>query len=294
MLGFLRLLLASTVLVVTTLLLATPLLAVGWLKMLPIPAVSRRVRQWMGRLVNYWIAANNAWLSKTHGLRWHVSGLETLPPAHASCLVISNHQSWVDILMLQGVLNRRVPTLRFFMKRELIWLPVVGVCCWALDFILMQRHSRAFLERHPERRGEDLATAQRACQRLEGIPVAIVCFAEGTRFTRAKHQTQQSPHRHLLRPKAGGIALVTGALSHKLHAVVDITLHYPEGVPRFVDLLAGRVRHVNIDIRTRPLPLLSGALYSQDQACREAFQAWINQLWSEKDTRLERFIQITL
>lgn len=289
MFALLRVLLASTVLVVTTVLLSIPLLGMGWLKMLPLPAVRQRVRSGMSTLLGHWISANNVWLHASHSARWRVSGLEQLPAASTGCLVVSNHQSWVDILILQGVLNRRVPPLRFFMKRELLWLPMVGVCCWALDFLLMKRHSREFLARHPERRGEDLITARQACQRLRGMPVAIVCFAEGTRFSTAKQHAQQSPYAHLLRPKAGGMALVLGALADEIRCVVDVTLHYPDGQPRFIDLLAGRVQRVNVDIQTRTCPALDGTRYSDEAECRAAFQAWANQLWAEKDARLAHF-----
>lgn len=291
--ALLRLLLASTVLVITTLLLFIPLAALGWLKILPLPMLRRRVRQAMGALLSGWISANNAWLHRSHAARWHIAGLENLPPATTGCLVVSNHQSWVDILILQGVLNRRLPPLRFFMKRELLWLPLVGVSCWALDFLLMKRHSREFLARHPERRGEDLATARHACQRLRGVPVAIVCFAEGTRFSAAKHHAQQSPYAHLLRPKAGGMALVLDALADDISTVIDVTLHYPEGQPRFIDLLAGRVQRVNVDIRCRPCPALAAARYSDDEHCRTAFQQWANQLWVEKDARLAQFTALS-
>ena len=42
-------------------------------------------------------------------------------------LMTSNHQSWADILVLQKVTNRRVPSLKFFLKQELIWVPLLGL-----------------------------------------------------------------------------------------------------------------------------------------------------------------------
>ncbi len=54
-------------------------------------------------------------------------------------LVSSNHQSWVDILVLQRIFHGRIPFLKFFLKQELIWVPVIGLAWWALDFPFMKR-----------------------------------------------------------------------------------------------------------------------------------------------------------
>ncbi|MCL7461772.1 acyltransferase [Pseudomonas sp. NW5] len=286
-LPLLRLLLSSLWLTANTLLWCWPLFALALLRLLPLPATAQRLlRQLMGGIATAWIAGNSAWL---HGLcrgRWRVRGLEQLSGL-GSCLVVSNHQSWVDILVLQGVLNRRLPMLRFFLKRELIWLPVIGLCCWALDFPFMRRRSKAWLARHPERHGEDLATTRRACQRLQGVPVAIFNFAEGTRFSAPKHAAQPSPYQHLLRPRAGGLALAIDAMGEQLQALVDITLFYPDGQPRFIDLLSGRLRRVWVEIEVRPIPAeFLGRSYTEDEAYRLQFQHWLNALWAAKDLRL--------
>lgn len=284
--ALLRLLSSSLWLTLNTLLWCWPLFALALLRLLPLPGLQRTLRQAMGSIATAWIAGNTAWLRGVCRGRWTVRGLEHLQGLH-SCLVVSNHRSWVDILVLQGVLNRRLPMLRFFLKRALIWLPVIGLCCWALDFPFMRRRSRAWLERHPERRGEDLATTRRACQRLQGVPVAIFNFAEGTRFTGQKQAEQQSPWRHLLRPRAGGIALALDAMGEQLQALVDITLFYPDGQPRFVDLLSGRLRRVVVEIEVRPIPAeFLGRSYLEDEAYRLQFQHWLNALWAAKDLRL--------
>src|SRR5690606_39037199 len=79
-------------------------------------------------------------------------------------------------------------------------------------------------------------------------------FLEGTRFTPAKHDQQQSPFRHLLKPKAGGIAFVLDAMGEQLESMVDVTIHYPAGRPTFWDLLCGRVPQVVMRVRKREIP----------------------------------------
>lgn len=287
----LRGLVAGLLLVLNTLLWCWPLLALALFKLLPLRTSQAWCRRLMGHVAECWADGNQAWIRLAGRIDWPAEGLERLRP-HGSCLVICNHQSWVDIFVLQHHLNRRLPLLRFFIKQELIWIPVFGLCCWALDFPFMKRHSKAYLERHPERRGADLATTRRACARLRGIPVALFNFLEGSRFTEAKHAAQQSPYRHLLRPRAGGIALAIDAMGEQFAALVDVTIHYPDGRPRFRDLLCGRVRRVVVHFAEREIPAqFLGRSYAEDEAYRLEFQQWVNQLWCDKDALLVRLQQ---
>ncbi|MCQ4347625.1 acyltransferase [Pseudomonas stutzeri] len=282
----LRGLAAALLLTLNTLLWSGPLLALALLKLLP--TCRRWSRRQMGHVAEYWADGNRAWIGLVGRIDWQVEGLERLPD-RTSCLVTCNHQSWVDIFVLQRYLNRRLPLLRFFIKQELIWIPLFGLCCWALDFPFMKRHSKTYLARHPEQRGADLATTRRACARLRGVPVALFNFLEGTRFSAAKHQDQQSPYRHLLRPRAGGIALAIDAMGEQFATLVDATIHYPDGRPRFRDLLCGRLRRVVVHFEARPIPAqFLGHSYAEDEAYRLEFQQWVNRLWSEKDALLER------
>lgn len=47
----------------------------------------------------------------------------------------------------------------------------------------MKRYSRAYLLRHPERRGKDVETTRRSCEKFRLHPTTIVNFVEGSRFT---------------------------------------------------------------------------------------------------------------
>ncbi len=206
-------------------------------------------------------------------------------------LVVCNHQSWVDILVLQHVLNRRIPLLKFFLKKQLIWVPIMGLAWWALEFPFMRRHSEAYLQHHPEERGKDAATTRAACEKYALVPTSVMNFVEGTRFTRTKQQGQQSPYRHLLKPKAGGISLALDAMGDKFGAVLDITIAYPDGTPNFWQFLQGRLPRVVVQARTLPVPQLSAdTAGDRSQAWRALCQRWVNQLWVEKDAQLDRLL----
>lgn len=252
---------------------------------LPFKPLRKGLNRLIDGVATNWIAING-WTQKLVGqMRLECSGLQQLPN-HSWYLVLSNHQSWVDILILQMVFNRRIPFLKFFLKKELIWVPVMGLCWWALDFPFMQRHSQALLKKHPELKGKDIETTRKACEKYRDIPVSVMNFVEGTRFTQQKHQHQQSPYNGLLKPKAGGVAFVLSSMGEQLRQIVDVTIYYPHGCPSFWQYLCGEVQSVQLDIRTRPIENRLIGDYSNDPDFRAEFQLWINQIWSDKAQQL--------
>lgn len=237
-----------------------------------------------------WISCNSGWMWLTQRVTWDVQGVEGLK-YHSWYMVNCNHQSWVDILVLQRLLNRRIPLLKFFLKKELIWVPVMGVAWWALAFPFMERHSEEFLKKHPEMRGKDQETTRKACEKYALIPTSVMNFLEGTRFTPAKHAQQKSPYKHLLKPKAGGIALALNAMGDKFQAILDVTIVYPDGAPKFGEFLAGKVKRITVRVRSIPVPQnLAQGDYANDPAIREAYQKWVHQMWLDKDAQIEALL----
>lgn len=266
---------------------ATPLFVVALAKLaVPVEGWRRLASRWLTAIAELWIENNTTLLRATQEIRWDVRGLESLR-VNEWYLVVANHRSWVDILALQAVLNRRIPFLKFFLKRQLMWVPVMGLAWWALDMPFMKRHSRAYLEKHPGKRGEDLETTRRACEKFRRIPTSVINFVEGTRFTPAKHAATRSPFRHLLLPRAGGVAFVLGAMGTLFHSLLDVTVAYPRGEGGFWDLCCGRIREIVVDVRERPIqPWLAAGDYANDPAFRARVQEWLGTLWAEKDARI--------
>jgi 1-acyl-sn-glycerol-3-phosphate acyltransferase len=258
---------------------------------LPWPPLRRIWDRIIPRLAENWISCNSGWMGLTQKTKWDVQGHKGLSYDHWY-LVISNHQSWADIFVLQHLLNRRIRLLKFFIKRELIWVPFMGLAWWALDFPFLRRHSAEYLKKHPEQKGKDLETTRKACETFARIPNSVMNFIEGTRFTREKHKRQQSPFIHLLKPKSGGLALALDVLGEKFHSLLDITIIYPQGIPTFWGFLCGRLKEVIVRFQTTEIPqkLLKGD-YSGDQAFRESFHQWVQQLWQEKDLQIQRLLK---
>jgi 1-acyl-sn-glycerol-3-phosphate acyltransferase len=267
------------------------LFTVAVLKLLvPVPAWRRLTSRAMTALAEGWIGTNNALFRAMGAMPLDVRGLEGLS-ARDWYLVIANHRSWVDILVLQAVFNRRIPFLKFFLKQQLIWVPFLGLAWWALDFPFMRRHSPAYLAKHPEKRGEDLAVTRRACEKFRAMPTSIMNFVEGTRLTQHKHAASASPYRHLLPPRPGGMSFVLSAMGGMLHSMLDVTIAYSGHTPSLWDLCCGRLGTVAVDVRRRPIDAwMSAGDYGGDEEFRARFKAWLAGVWLDKDRLLDSLV----
>ncbi len=274
--------LAAVVLATNVLVFCACIVPMALIKLvLPFKPVRRVVDRILNALASTWIRINSAWIAGVGNAGWSVAGTEGLRRDHWY-LVTSNHQSWVDILVLQKIFNGRVPFLKFFLKRQLLYVPVIGLAWWALDFPFMHRKGGLSSAR-------DLESARQACEKFQLVPTSVINFLEGTRFTQTKHDKQRSPYRHLLKPRSGGIATAMATLGERCHALLDVTIVYPQGAPEFWHLLSGRVREVIVRVQQRPIPveLLRGD-YANDAQFRAQMQDWVNALWMEKDALIDQ------
>ena len=269
-----------------------PIIVFSFLKLVPIRPWQKLLSYLLDGCATAWISVNNLNQRSTSNTNWDVEGIDELT-RNDWYLVISNHQSWVDILVLQRLFNRKIPFLKFFLKKELIWVPVLGIAWWALDFPFMRRYSKAFLTKNPHLKGKDLETTRKACEKFRDKPVSIMNFVEGTRWTEFKHKAQNAPYKHLLNPRAGGMAYVLSAMGDQLHKLLDVTIHYPEGNPSFWDFLCGKVKNIQVRVKVIPISELLntqvfGMDYFDNPEQKERFQIWLNQLWLQKDQTLEQ------
>lgn len=233
-----------------------------------------------------WVGVNAAILGlRRRGLP-EVRGMGDLD-RRAWYLLVANHQTWVDIIVLQTAFNRRIPFLKFFIKQELIWFPFLGLAWWALDMPFMKRRPKSWLARHPDRRNLDLEATQAACSKFREVPTSVINFVEGTRSTPEKRGRRQSPYENLLPPRAGGLAYVVASMGDRFAAILDVTVVYPDRAPGFWALCCGQVRRVVVDVREGPLQdwMLQGD-YLQDREFRAAFHRWLTDVWKEKDGRI--------
>lgn len=254
--------------------------------MLPIPIWQRAISFLMLKLSEQWIYNNNFIICFFLKTKFTIRGLEDLH-YKKSYFVLSNHQTWIDILVLQKIFVGKIPFLRFFLKKQLIWVPFIGLSCKAMDFPFMNRYSRDYLTKHPEKKGEDLKITKAFCKKIASQPVSIMNFAEGTRFTPQKHSEQKSPFKYLLKPKAGGLAFVLEAMGENIHTLLDVTICYPNGSPSFVQFCMNQVPEIRITIKKLEVPTDILGDYFNNETDKKNFQDWVNDLWQSKDNQLD-------
>ena len=296
MLGFLppfvRGAIALVLLTVNTLFWCALLFVLALVKLvLPFKAVRLRLDPMLNAVAMAWVTCNTAWMKLTQRTTWDVQGVDELP-FRGWYLVNCNHQSWVDIFVLQRTMNGHIPMLKFFLKQQLIYVPVIGLAWWALDFPFMKRHSRAELRKNPKLRDEDRETTRRACAKFALVPTSVMNFAEGTRFTPEKHAAQASPYTYLLKPKAGALALALNAMGEQFHSLIDATIVYPDGIPSFWDFLCGNTPRVVLRVRQLPIPpAFCTGDYEGDTVFRGTVHRWLADIWEFKDAEIEKIMQ---
>ncbi len=264
-----------------------PIFLFAILKLLiPLASIRRVLTNWIMTIGEFWVGGNAAIFSMRHSDHLDIRGIEDLSP-HDWYLVISNHQTWVDIIVLQVVMNRRIPFLKFFIKRQLIWFPFLGIAWWAMDMPFMKRYSKSYLAKHPEKKGQDFEATRAACSKFRNTPTTVFNFVEGTRFTLDKKIRRNSQFEHLLPPRAGGIALALTTMGSMFDGILDVTLVYPKGVVQFWALCCGEFNGVIVDISKRPVEkwMIKGD-YENDRDYRSQFHKWLTLIWQEKDTKI--------
>jgi 1-acyl-sn-glycerol-3-phosphate acyltransferase len=255
--------------------------------LLPIAVVRAALTRVLMRLGENWISVNRLILIGGGSFNWVATGADKLNK-DGWYLVVANHQTWVDIVVLQTAFNRRIPFLKFFIKQELIWFPVLGVAWWALDMPFMKRYSPSYLAKHPEKKGKDLEATKKACEKFRSTPTSVINFIEGTRFTEQKRDARQSPYRNLLAPRSGGIAVALESMGELFDALVDVTIVYPDGVPKFWGLCCGDMVRVIADVQVRLIDdQMKEGDYQNNREFRKEMHQWLAGIWEEKDQRIE-------
>lgn len=259
---------------------------IKWL--IPIKPIQKTMTFIANRSMWVWATLNHFTLNVINPVKWEIEGGENLTQK-GWYLVICNHQSWADIVILCSVLRNRIPMPKFFLKYELLFVPFVGLGCWALDMPFMRRYSKDYLAKNPEKKGQDLATTRRSCEKFQHTPTTVVNYVEGTRHSYEKAKTRRSPYQHLLSPNAGGIAYTLAAMGEQFEYVVDMTLAYPENIETpFKDMLMGKLTKIVVKIEMIPMSEVPKGDYFNDNTFKREFQSWLSGRWKEKDSYLDK------
>lgn len=256
--------------------------------LLPSEVLKAKGTQVANQVMWLWATVNAGIMSLFNTIEWDIEGGEQLKQ-DGWYLLMSNHLSWTDIVVLCCVFKDRIPMPKFFLKQQLLYVPFIGMACWALDMPFMRRYSREYLIRHPEKRGQDLETTRRSCAKFKHTSTTVVNYVEGTRFTKEKQRKSKAGYRHLLQPKSGGIAYTLAAMGDQFEHIIDVTLAYPNNREQpFKDLLTGRMQKVVVRVNVLPVDEKVRGDYFNDKPYKRQFQHWLGNVWQEKDATLDK------
>ena len=272
---------ATAVLVLNTALWGTLIFLLGLVKLLvPLALVSHALHGFY----KCWCRGNYFAL-KLSGVQFST---DITPQVNAQgwYLLVANHISWLDIIVLTAI--DALPAPKFFLKDELKYVPLIGSGAWALGMPFMKRASKAQIAKNPKLKGMDVARTQKSCKNFKHHPTTVINFAEGTRFTEHKQQRQNSPFKHLLKPKAGGTAFALQVLVEQLDGLINATLIYHGGNKKiFQSFMLGKLASIDVKLDYVPLALVPQGDYQLDKTYRVTFQQYLNTQWHSKDSLID-------
>lgn len=278
-----------TLAVIVTVAASVPIILAGIIKgIFPFESFWHSISKFSDLMMLMWCRGLSLIMCLNVQLKWNIEGIGELSKNNWY-LLVSNHKSWTDIIVLCVLFRNHIPMNKYFLKQQLAWIPFVGLACWALDMPFMRRYSRDFLLKHPELRGKDIETTRRSCEKFRLRPTTIVNFVEGSRFTEAKRIKTNSPYNNLLPPKAAGIAFTLNALGEQFDRILNVTIYYPDNNKNpFIDLLLGKMKRLAVRVETIPITEDIRGDYFNDKSYKRKFHLWLNDIWLKKDNLLDK------
>ena len=266
--------------------------AVTLLTILNVPRIipNKNLKVFLGSLSNTMgsatVASITSALKILHKLEWDFQIPEDVN-ANTWYIAMSNHQSWADIFILLAAGHQKIPLLKFFMKKELQWIPIIYLVHKTVDMPFLNRHSRAQIQANPQLKKVDYENAKIAAKRFSRNPSTAFSFAEGTRFTSEKHIAQKSPYPNLLKPKIGALAIALSGMP-QVNTLIDFTVVYATQKRSTWDFLCGDLSKAKVIAKTYPLPEnLKNRSFEEEHDYRKDFQTFVDTIWLEKQQTIK-------
>ena len=158
--------------------------------------------------------------------------------------------------------------MKFLYKRELAYVPVLGLILIAFDFPILQRKARS-LQSESDRREDERHRVREACKTVSRAPAAVLSFDEGTRFSEIERRRTYSPYRHLLLSRSGGFAAMLEALERLDPMVADVTILYPR-TSSFWGFLGGEIEEIEMKATKFPMDVVK----------KQGARSWLEERWA--------------
>lgn len=200
-------------------------------------------------------------------------------------IMVINHRSHVDIMIIFAFFYDRIPNVKFFLKRSLMYVPFLGQACYLLNYIFVQKISTDSVRKNPKLVHQQREKIKKQCQELTSAPVTLAVFAEGTRFSEDKKARQKTLRfENLLSPQPAGLALAIEACAQSVDQLLDVTLVYDVGFVSVWLLLSGQVSTIEVHLESHSLAEMQlVGDYVKDRQFRKRFTDWVRYLWQRKD-----------
>lgn len=287
-----------TMISIASCLLALPLIFLALIRLiLPFKVVLDTVDALNQLAFRGFCAHNNLLMRITTKVKWDIQGVENVK-VNGSCIIISNHLSWTDIVMICHIYRGRIPITKFFLKQSLIFIPIIGQACYAIGMPFLRRYTRAQILKNPKLKTKDLDSTRKACQSLLVYPSSLVNFVEGTRFTKAKARSCKSPYQNLMPPKAASLAVALGMIGKNIDCLLNTTILYPDHKGQgsiFYALLCGRLDRVIARVEVIDKEFIEQKLvgdYINDKQFKRSFTNELRSLWQKKDEQIANLLGI--
>lgn len=241
-------------------------------------------------IYHLWIDINGYILQNFLGTTWQYE-IDARLNNKTWYMLIANHRSGLDILILQIIFNRKIPHLKFFMKDSLQWIPFIGQACYVLDYPIIKRYSHSKARKNSKLLQQSRQDLVDTCKKLQQRPTTVINFLEGTRFSEKKHL--KSPYKYLLPPQAGGTAVVMTELKQQINQVIDVTIYYPQKTTLFSFLL-GKVKNIKVEYDLITIDESWHGQFYIDRQYRAAINDKIKKLWQQKDNVIAKLQQMDI
>lgn len=254
-------------------------------RIVPIEAIRKITTATSNQIGNALVWFLKVTLGFIHRPKWQIEYPENIS-MKKWYLGMSNHSSWADIFILLFVSNYKIPLLKFFIKKELRWIPIIYLIHKTIDMPFLNRHSPTKIQNNPALRTHDFENAKIAAQKFTRYPTTAFSFAEGTRFTNEKRALHSSLFENLLKPKIG--ALVT-ALSGMpmVEELIDFTIIYKTSKRSAWDFACGEMKDVKIIVKCYEIPKSILSIDNDSAVFRTEFRKFIDRIWREKQTLIK-------
>jgi 1-acyl-sn-glycerol-3-phosphate acyltransferase len=157
--NILRAISAVLIVVVSTCFFFVPFLLLGLVKCVPAKKLQHACASRLDTLIIAWSLVNALYIKKAYSIEWNIKNDADLHQDRWH-LIIANHQTWLDVVVLMQIFTKKIPTMRFFIKDALKWLPFLNVAWWILGYPFLKRYTKAYLEKHPEKKEKNKQSIQ--------------------------------------------------------------------------------------------------------------------------------------